>query len=176
MASESGVIMCFIVMCAVVVGGISLGVWWWTRESRRLRALAPLEVARFLRRLQTPDFDGLEIHFGHPLPASIRALYADHELITRQCVIIGVPNPESDEGECFIDHFVPADLESLAYPWPGTEQFFRFADNGAGDVYLIDPTQADPEVIYYLHEIEKKVPLGVPLSAFINAPRREPPD
>lgn len=73
--------------------------------------------------------------------------------------------------------FEPADAQAAtAHPWPGCEGLFPFANNGVGDRYLVDPRISDPPVVYLLHETGEIVELGVPLSAFLRAPRRAVPD
>lgn len=163
----------------LVVGLIALGAGWvfwrlWRSERKACAAVAAIWEASERRRTH-PDFDGLEKHFGHPLPASFRALYQDHELILSHDLLVRVPDPIEQEDECYIAWFLPADVENLRDPWPGCEGLFPFAENGAGDRFLIDPAQADPEVLYYPETGERRG-MGVTLSAFLAAPRRPAPE
>lgn len=103
-------------------------------------------------------------------------MYQDRELINAHDVLIGIPNPLEKSKECYIAWFEPADLENLLAPRPGCEGLFPIANNGAGDQFLIDLRQADPEVIYYLHETGERKEIGARLSAFLAAPRRPVPD
>ena len=133
-------------------------------------------AARYRERVASPDLDGLEQHLGHSLPESFRALYRDRGLITSENIVVAVPNPLEKSESSYIAFFEPADIETLDHPWPGCEGLFPFANNGAGDQFLVDLTQPDPDVVYHLHETGEQVSLGVPLSAFIAAPRGEVDD
>jgi hypothetical protein len=99
-------------------------------------------------------------------------MYQDHKLIMSDDVLIGVPNPIGKEDECYICWFQPADVQNLDDAWPGCEGLFPIANNGAGDQFLVDLRQADPEIIYHLHETGERRGIGVTLSAFLAAPRR----
>ena len=103
-------------------------------------------------------------------------MYQDRKLIDSDDLLVGVPNPAERSRECYVAWFLPADLENSRDLWPGCEGLFPFADNGAGDQFLVDLRQADPEVIYHTHEDGKSTGLGVKLSAFLAAPRRKQPD
>jgi hypothetical protein len=146
--------------------------WLISRGDRKRRQESVAFGERFRRRLESPDLAGLERHLGHPPSASLRALYADRDLVMSDDIVISVPNPLQGSKESYIAWFEPADAETLAITWPGCEGLFPFADNGAGDRFLVDPRDSDPEVIYYLHETGEKRALGVSLSAFLAAPRR----
>ena len=47
---------------------------------------------------------------------------------------------------------------------------------GAGDQFLVNPREADPEVLYHFHETSEFFGLGVTLSDFLKAPRFYPDD
>lgn len=126
--------------------------------------------------LDHPDFEALEDYFGHPLPAVLKELYADKQLIRRDDILIRVPDPLDGGNECYVAFFEPANLENAGTTDSICKGMFAFASNGAGDLYLIDPREADPEVIYYLHESGERRAMGVTLSQFIRAPRRPVPD
>ena len=165
---------------ALTVGLITVGsaimFWLQLRSERKARATAAVASNRFKQRLASPDLDGLERHLGHPLPASVRAMYQDRDLIMSDNILIGVPNPLENDNECYVAWFEPADVENIGAAWPGCDSLFPIADNGAGDQFLVDLRQADPEVIYHLHETGERRGLGVGLSAFLAAPRRPVPE
>jgi len=103
-------------------------------------------------------------------------MYQEPDLILSDDLLIAVPNPLQTAGECHIAWFQPADVENLRMVWPGCEGLFPIANNGAGDQFLVDLREADPEVIYYLHETGEHRGIGVTLSAFLAAPRKPVPD
>jgi hypothetical protein len=47
---------------------------------------------------------------------------------------------------------------------------------GASDQFLVNPREADPEVLYHFHETGEFFRLGVTLSDFLKAPRFYPDD
>ena len=160
----------------LVVVGFAVLTWLTSRAERRRRAEGSLVADRFRKRIESPDFAGLERRLGHPLSASLSALYADRDLVMSRDIVIAVPNPLERSKDSYIAWFEPADAEALDNPMQGCEGLFAFADNGAGDQFLVDPKHPDPEVLYYLHETGEKASLGVRLSAFIAAPRGLLPD
>ncbi|HSR10725.1 MAG TPA: SMI1/KNR4 family protein [Thermodesulfobacteriota bacterium] len=138
-------------------------------KQRRKRKIKE-ESERYDRRMKSPDFASLETYFGHPLPEALKALYRNKNRIAMENTLVSIPNPAEGTRESFIAFFIPLDLDSVKNPWPGCEGLLPFADNGAGDAFLIDPAHSDPEVTYYLHEEKRRVGLGVPLSQFLAAP------
>lgn len=104
---------------------------------------------------------------------ALRALFGDPSLFAEDRDAFEVVLPShTGEQRWYVDHIEPVDDEHFkGFRWPGTEGFYRFATNGAGDQYLIDPCAPDPEVLYYAHETSAKTSLGVTLSAFLAAHR-----
>lgn len=161
----------------LVVGGSAALFWLQARSERKRDAQGAAESAKFERRRRSPNLAAIEKHLGQSLPSALHALYRDQALVLSNDVLIGVPNPVENEDECYVAWFEPGDLENFtSHPWPGCEGLFRIANNGAGDQFLVDPRQPDPEVLYYLHESAQLNGIGVSLSAFLAAPRRRVPD
>ena len=104
-------------------------------------------------------------------------MYRDRQLIMSDNILIGVPNPV-DGGDQFSRGLVPAfgDVENVGAAWRGCEGLFPIADNGSGNQFLVDLRQADPDVIYHLHETGQRRQIGVTLSQFLAAARRPVPD
>lgn len=132
------------------------------------------EYARgFLLRLQNPDFDAIEKHFGCPLPQVVRALYRDKTEIMRSDFFVAREVDSPEEDRWYIGFYQPADAKSLQERWPGTEQYFAFADNGCGDSYLVDPRQPDPPVFFHYHETGEIDPVCDHFTEFMDWPRLE---
>ena len=85
-------------------------------------------------------------------------------------ILIGVPNPVDGGDECYVAWFQPGDVENVGAAWPGCEGLFPIADIGTGDQFLVDLRQADPDVIYHLHETGERRQIGVTLSQFLAVP------
>ena len=156
--------------------GAAFLLWLASRASKRSQALAAARAQEFERRQSQPDFAGLERLYGHSLPAAFHAMHSDLQLISSENLLIALPNCVEDSTECYVCWFEPADLESAYSPWPGCENLFPIANNGAGDEFLVDLKESDPEVFYHLHETGEKKGLGFKLSEFITASRRPVPD
>jgi hypothetical protein len=153
-----------------------LVVWLSRWSEKRSKAVQDAHSAAFEKRLRTPDLAAVERHFGHALPQSLYALYADQDLVLSHDIVIEVPNLAEGEECCYIAWIEPGDLENVTSPYSGCEGFFAIGDNGAGDQFLVNPREADPEVFYHFHETGEFFGLGVTLSDFLKAPRFYPDD
>jgi len=162
-------------VCLIAVGSAVVFYLQHLAQKRR-KTLAKEQSERYSRRLDNPDFRALETYFRHPLPDPLKALYRDKSRINSENILVDVPNPGESEPTSFIAFFEPLDRESVRHPWPGCEKLLPFANNGLGDMFMIDPTQPDPEVLYYLHENRTLVRLGVTMSKFLTAPYRPQSD
>jgi hypothetical protein len=146
--------------------------WWQFHEGSSGKNKAAEEL--FRKRQLNPDFEAFRQHFGCEPPQALKSLFAEPELFTNDKDIfeIAVPSETGQEKRWFVAWIDAIDKEHLkSRNWPGTEGFYAFANNGAGDQYLIDPKQEDPEVFYYEHETGKKKSVGVTLSQFVSAKR-----
>jgi len=105
-------------------------------------------------------------------------MHREDKLELPQRVGLGPPRHLVGEqtDDCFIAWFMPGDADTLDAVRPGCEGLFPIADNGAGDQYLVDPRQADPEIVYHLLETRERIALGVTLSRFLAAPRHPAQD
>jgi hypothetical protein len=159
-----------ILTVSLIVLGSAVVFYLQHLSQKRNKKLAEEESEKYRRRLNSPDFGELETYFRHPLPDALKALYQDKPRINSEYILIDVPNPGELESESFIAFFEPLDMDSVRHPWPGCEKLLPFANNGAGDMFMVDPTHTDPEVLYYLHESRKIIGLGVTISKFLMAP------
>ena len=165
----------FIIMPVVglilLVGVAAALLWlrdWVTRPTRK-------EMAEFSRqcteRLLNPDLAAVERHFGHPLPTSLRALYGNREDLLRGEFETAAGPEVSPEQRWYVAFYQPADAASAADVWPGLESFFAFADDGAGNGYLVDPREEDPAVWFHDHETGERTRVCDHLSQFLTWPR-----
>ena len=145
----------------------------WARDRFVCRRLSPAETEaqsrRFEDRLRSPDLNAVENHFGHALPAPLRALYGDPQELTRSDFEM---LPPDDSAPVYICFYNPADAADLDCAWPGCEGYFAFADDGAGNELLVDPRQEDPPVLRHDHETGELRTVAATLSAFMNWKRR----
>ncbi len=125
----------------------------------------------FEERQRNPKFDLIEQHFGHPVPASLRRLYANPEELNEQDFTITLVTAEGSR-QWFVGDISPIDESSLEF-FEGFERFIEFANDASEGVYFIDPTQAEPDVAYFDMESYELTPCGCTLSEFLAAPRRE---
>jgi hypothetical protein len=153
---------------SIVIGFLLLvgGVVIW-RMFKSGHVASPGATERFKERQRTPDFELFRRRFDCEPPRSLRALLEDF----RDEFDVVLTGPGGDT-RWFVAWVEPVDAEHLnGVVWPGTEGFYAFANDGAGDMYLIDPRERDPDVIYYEHETAKTRPVGATLSQFIAARR-----
>lgn len=146
--------------------------WWQFHEGSSGRNKAA--EALFRQRQRNPDFEAFRRHLSCEPPQSLKSLFAEPEFFAndKDMFEIEVPSSSGQSKRWFIAWIEALDEEHLkSGNWPGTEGFYAFANNGAGDQYLIDPKRVDPEVFYYEHETGKKKPVGVSLSQFVSAKR-----
>ena len=159
---------------SIVIGFLLLvgaAVIW--RMFKSGHAVTPGATERFRERQRTPDFALFQRRFGCEPPQALRTLLADPLLFTNTHDEFDVvlPGPEGDT-RWFVAWVEPVDAEHLnGVSWPGTEDYYAFANDGSGDKYLIDPHADDPEVLYYEHETKQTRPVGATLSQFIAARR-----
>ena len=123
----------------------------------------------FRKRQCNPDFEAYRRYFGCEPPAALKQLFNDPELFSNDRDMFEIEVSGKKWFVAWIDAIDEEHLKSCQ--WPGTQGFYAFANNGAGDQYLIDPKQEDPEVFYYEPETGKKKSVGVALSQFVSAKR-----
>ena len=146
----------------------------------RLQGQSPAEMAeysqRFTERLHQPDFGALESHYGASVPAALRALYSNSEELGRGDFEVAPRIDADEEDRWFMEFYQPADSEALKVFWPGTERYFAFADDGAGNEYLIDPRLPDPPVQFHDHETGEFSPVCDSFVEFMTWPRWTTPE
>ena len=118
-------------------------------------------------RLSRPNFDLVEQHFEHPVPAALRQLYSDAEELSRQNfkVVLGGKKPP-----LIVCGYTPINEKSLEF-FPDFEQYLEFASDGGEGLYFIDPTLADPKVLLFEMDGYDLTPCRCTLSQFLAAPR-----
>ena len=143
---------------------------WLTRPSKKkIEAYSQ----QFIRRLQHPDFTTVANHFGGPLPACVRALYANREELMRNNFVVVAWAVVPEEERWFVSDYQPADGPSVQDAWPGLEKYFAFADDGTGNGYLIDPKEEDPAVLFHDHETGELLRVCDHFTEFMKWPRLE---
>lgn len=137
----------------------------------RSRSAVDEASQEFLRRLKSPDLEAVETHFGSPLPACVRELYSNQDELLRADFVVS-PKPGAPRNQrWYIAYYNPADAESVRDGGKTDERLFAFANDGSGNEYLIDPTQADPEVRFLDHETGELAPVCERFTEFMRWPR-----
>ena len=143
--------------------------------SGRPKRMSPAEEAEYRRtfteRLHRPDFRALETHYGATVPLALRELYSSKAELARVGFEVASRIDADDEDRWFIANYQPADAEALKPFWRGTERYFAFASDGAGNEYLIDPRLPDPPVQFHDHETGDLDPVCGSLTEFLTWPR-----
>jgi hypothetical protein len=148
----------------------------WLRDRVTNRLPTPEEIEehgrRFRERLLNPDFPALEAHFGHPLPQALKNLHADRDELLRFDFEVFPPGRPAGSPPWAVCYYQPMDAEQLKAVWPGREKFLEIADDGTGNAYMVDPTRADPPVLFHDHETGEVEEVSGSLSEFLKWPRR----
>lgn len=126
------------------------------RSARRAQERAT-ERAAYDARLLAPQWETVEARLGHPVPAVLRALYADRALLTSGDMLILDPAKGSDPYAAWnVNEFIPADEEGL---FPGLVSIpagaFAFARNGFGDPFYVqlgELPDGDGRVYVHYHD------------------------
>ena len=123
----------------------------------RYKQLSPKELAEIhdelKRRLQNPDFDSIEKHFGHTFPETLKSLYADSDEILSMNFSVAKNEGMKGKDRFSIASFEPADMKNIDKAWLGCAKYFCFANDLFENGYLVDPTLEDPPVKF--HDLEK---------------------
>jgi hypothetical protein len=160
-------------VCLIV--GLAIGVLrLLDRLTLGSRKTSPGDSRRFEERLHQPDFEALEKHFGCSIPVAFKQIYSNHAELDRAEFSVVPVGTHEENSPWFIASYVPADVESLRYRWPGTEAYLAFADDGCGNEYLIDPKDADARVLFHDHETGELSEVCGSLLQFMNWLRADP--
>ena len=161
---------------ALVIGVLTLvGVpilWLIFRSGPPYPAKQAADAVEFERRLGNPEFAAVEKAAGCALPNAVRLLYADLELVLGQDWHIACENPGQQQDGCHIAYFQPVAPASLRSLRDGDGAWLAFANDGAGDEYLVDLREREPEVVYLQHDSGEAFGLRTTLGDFLRLPRR----
>jgi hypothetical protein len=150
---------------AVVVVVVVLPLTWLRRNRRARRMKEEQQAAEFEHRLLHPDYAAFRSHYGCEAPLPLRRLYEDRGSVLDSNFNLLLPSSRSRYSVAW---FEPMEDKE----WPDMEGFYAFANDGCGNQYLVDPQEADPEVVFLDHETGKRESLGVRLSQFLTAERK----
>jgi hypothetical protein len=152
---------------------------WFGRKSRREQQRRE-EQARYQQRLLAPHWDEVESVLGRPVPALLRNLYADRELVTSADFFVLDPaRSGSEEAPLNVDRFIPADKEAFT---PGLVSIppgaFAFATNEYGDplyVQLGELADGDGRVFVHYHDGDDTEAVAPSLQSLLSWPRTPRP-
>lgn len=131
---------------------------------------------RFEERMLNPDFAALEAHFSCAIPKEFKELYANKEELRRGDFELRTRNPNGSEHTWTVAFYQPADLESLRDVRSDCIELFAFANDGCGNVYLIDLREPDLQVLFHDHEDGEFTKVGLSLAEFVAAARKTSSD
>ena len=149
---------------AVVVFVIVLPLLWLTRLRRARKTREVEQQARFEHRQLHPDYAAFTSHYGCEPPPPLRRLYEDRENVLDAGFKVHLPLSRDTWSVAWFEPMEDGE-------WPDIEGFYSFANDGCGNLYLVSPRDADPEVFFLDHETGKREALGVRLSQFFTAKR-----
>ena len=132
------------------------------RRARQLREEE--QKAQFEQRQLHPDYAAFTSHYGCAPPPPLRRLYEDRENVLDGDFDVHLPLSRDTWSVAWFEPMEDGE-------WAGIEGFYSFANDGCGNLYLVSPRDADPEVFFVDHETGKREALGTRLSEFLAAKR-----
>lgn len=152
----------------------------WAKNLAAVLTPSPSAVKRlsrdheFARELLHPEWQPIEEHFGAAVSAALKEFYADPAKLLQIDFNIASLRNEIPEG-LYIETFDKMGAGSVDGFFEGFERFIPFAHGCGGEQYVIDPTEADPEVFLHIYD-HGGLPehfrfTGLRLSGFLRARR-----
>ena len=173
-----------LIMLMFVVPAMILSVYQ-RAAARRSKTTYAKHLVEFKQRLQHPQFEDLEKHFGRPLPAAYKRLYRDPNRVLLTDFLAYAPGSKDGDRAWPIASFLPADPTTLAEAWPSLgENNLPFACDDVGDPYYVPLGQngqihqvdqadsLDGPVWYFHHEGGAREQVNESLVDFLSWPTR----
>jgi hypothetical protein len=168
-------------MLSVILGLVTVGALAYCvyrmiavrAEMRRADARSPTVVKA---ETVAPDFAGIEALFGAPVPAELRWLYEQPQIVRQRSLT--KPSTVEPSELYYIDRFLPPVPDTVRSAWFDIgANLFPFAIDIAGN-YLAVPVERGraAEVIYIDHEQSTSWTVASSLREFINEGNRATPD
>jgi hypothetical protein len=163
-----GVIGFFVAILTLYVAGN-----WLLWRFRKPKSRSEESARRYRERLLNPRWNELELHFNQSIPARIKHLYAQTEIIGRRNIRVIDKNGATYD----IAEFLPADIETLNGIWPDVKKSANFplAIDAMGDCYCIPLTGDKSEqcpVMCYHHDGSDFESVSASLDSFWNGIER----
>lgn len=150
---------------------------YWRRQPSKEETEAL--VQQFMDLMVTPDYEGLERHYGHKVSDTIRQLYDNHEEMLREDFSIVVSLSGKPAEEWYIAGYEPADvggIQSSSNYTSALDRYLPIASDGMGNYYIIDIRLEDPPVYFYDHETGQQEPVCNSITEFLSLPRKAADD
>jgi len=118
------------------------------------------------------DFDFVETHLGATVPDELKDLYVSGEVFELENIIV---DEEDDDGNDLlyicIANWEPLNEECYEKPWPGTENYLNFGQDGAGNMFVAKPREGFKVVYFFDHETSDLESLNIDIPTFIKKVR-----
>lgn len=152
----------------------------WVVDRLRHRRPSPEEQARAravrLAALLNPDWEGLERTLRIRLPASLRTLYGNRELVITDGLVLERPPGAGPQREWEVAGFEPLGPDPSGMDWAeAPRNSLHFAGNGNGDSYYVvlgTRPDGDGPVFLYYHDGNDTERVADSLAEFLSWPRR----
>jgi hypothetical protein len=142
--------------------------------ARRSRAFHARERAEFQRRLQQPQFDDVERHYGRRLPEAFQRLHRDSQQVSRSDFVLSPPGSKPEDRAWHVASFLPADAKTLTDSWSELgKDNLPFACDEVGDPYYVPLDQAtnlDGPVWQFHHDGGDREHVADSLADFLSWP------
>lgn len=118
------------------------------------------------------DFGFIEAHLGAVVPSALKDLYVSGDVFALENIIVDEEDREGNELLYIcLSNWEPLNQERYESPWPGTEHYLNFAQDGAGNLFVAKPDENFNVVYFFDHETGELESLNVDIPTFISKVR-----
>ena len=117
------------------------------------------------KQIENYDFEYIESYLGAAVPSVLKELYFSGEVFELENIIV------EEEVYICIANWEPLNKKRYEKPWPGTENFLNFAQDGSGNLFIAKPEENFEVVYFFDHETGEIKSLKIDIPTFISKVR-----
>lgn len=120
----------------------------------------------------SPQFETIKSIYGKPISNSLRALY-ENKIELQKSLINKVIEGKPFNEWIHIDFYCPLDKKHIDGQWVQDGIHFAFAGDGSGSEYVVDPTDDQGIIFFFVHETGELIPTGVTMEQYSSLKDKE---
>lgn len=113
--------------------------------SAMLLASCKKEIDQQTQKLMAADWRTFESRLNVTPPLCLKEFYGDPDKVGQRKFEIPIPAPINGSSNLYVEEFLPIDDLSVM-ELSGGGKYLKFANNGSGRNYIVDPKSCDSEV------------------------------